>query len=144
MLAENRGAVLLVDGIVTCYGGIIYHGLSGLRSDTLILRCDDPEIDGRFLGVLGYSTEDIHDDKFLDPCEWNANLLVPTIEKSIVGYMMTGICCDDDEYLMDALNNYSSMFAGDLSKLFAVAAYYDVQDKLAYCIELSKDFDSEF
>jgi len=89
MLLGNTGMIELCDGTLTAFGGLIWHGITNQFRNILIIATENKELDGFSLhGATYVYVENIDRENFIEPCELNNDLLIPTMERSIVQYMM--------------------------------------------------------
>lgn len=127
----NRTQVGLIKGMaiehnfLVSEAALIYNGLSRLQQDLIMIRTPYAHQDDMRLGSLslkyipGFDTE-----HFLQQVP-ETTLMVPTEERAVVDYLRDRHH-QFEEYLLQAFYDYNARHGGDLSRLYEVAAYYDV------------------
>ena len=145
MISENTGIIGLVSGVLSPLSALVWHGLTNMYDNFILLETNVEEAHEIPLFALSYIyTENIDKENFIEPCEINEDLLVPSMERALVTYMMYETAVEDDENLMHSLQEYTRMMEGDLSDLLEVADFYGVRENMVRAAELSVDFDSEY
>lgn len=139
------GVAKLTSGILTGRGALVYHGyltyfdfieVAALNGSTETIYTS------WVLNRLSYFPVNRLDFKnFLEPSKYNSSLLVPTVERALVDFMLDQAIDTEDEDLMYALQVYNKEKSEDFSKLLEVASFYDVRPAMEQAISISKTWD---
>lgn len=139
-------AAPLYGGVLSSLGGMVWHRLCNIFRNMYYFAVTDEKLtEFRFHCASFVYVPEIDKENFLEPCEYNPKILIPTQERSLVLYQRDEALVDwDDEQLMFGMQEYDRRHGGDIGKLLEVADFYNRRSQLLKSWELSKDFDSEY
>lgn len=95
---EMRAGANLYSGVLSSFGGLVWHGLSSFFCNTFWFATPYKELARVDLyGASFVFVDKVDTLNFLEPCLYNHKILIPTPERSIVLYQRDEAIVEQDD-----------------------------------------------
>lgn len=130
-------------GIVTGITALVWNGICSMLPWYTELSSSNSVLNDIHIPLGRYVYKPYVDkENYLRPSSNNPKMLVPTVERAVVEYILDEEHCDEG-ILIEALKNYLWQYPEKLQELYKVAEFYGLaRETLDYWLEEARTDDS--